>query len=460
MRTSIFTALCAMAALLPLPAMAAESIETRLQILEQELNRQSTTIQEQRKLIEELKQKVTEEPKDQSQKVEEIPSAVASASKLSGLFGGSLMSNPYISVILDAKGYVSNLKNNQLAVRGVPGFTTESGVLRNNFNVDAAELLIFAPVDPYFNLYVNVPITSDSGANLEEAYVVTTDLPAGLQVKGGRFKSNASRLNAQHPHAWDFAELPLAYRSFLGPEALGGENGVQLTWMPSLPVYTLLGFEALQGNNPLLFGNDDNWNAHAFTSFARVSFDTTDDSSLYLSPWVMFGSTRTNQVLPPDPITGSFFDLNGNSTLYGMEAVWKWRSGHQKLSLQGEYLYLDQRGDLSAIDGLGTTVNIQPLKRHQDGAYLQAIYHFDRIGVGARYDRMEIFADTFERSGIQQSFGSKPWRVSAMLEYNFTEFSRVRAQFNHDLSNPGGPVNNEGILQFTFAIGAHGAHPF
>ena len=74
--------------------------------------------------------------------------------------------------------------------------------MRNNFNVDAAELLIFAPVDPYFNLYVNIPVTSD-GAYLEEAYFVTTSLPEGLQVKGGRFKSNASRYNAQHPHAWD-----------------------------------------------------------------------------------------------------------------------------------------------------------------------------------------------------------------------------------------------------------------
>lgn len=458
MRTSIFTALFTMAALLPLPVIAAESIESRLQILEQELNRQASIIQEQRKLIEELKQKASEQPAEISQKAEPVLQDT-SASKLSGLFGGSLMTNPYISVILDAKAYASNLKNSQLATRGVPGFTTESGSLRNNFNVDAAELLIFAPVDPYFNLYVNVPITSD-GAVLEEAYVVTTDLPAGLQIKGGRFKNNASRLNAQHPHAWDFAELPLAYRSFLGPEALGGENGVQLTWMPSLPVYTLLGFEALQGNNPLLFGDDGNWGAHAFTSFARVSFDTTDDSSLYLSPWVMFGSTRTSQILPTDPVTGSFFDLRGNSTLYGMEAVWKWRSGHQKLTLQGEYLYLVQNGDLNEIDVAGSTVNTQSLKRHQDGAYLQAVYHYDRIGVGARYDRMEIFADTFERSGIQQSFGSKPWRVSAMLEYNFTEFSRIRAQFNHDLSNPGGPVNNEGILQFTFAIGAHGAHPF
>jgi hypothetical protein len=271
MRTSIFTALFTMTALLPLPAMAADTIESRLQTLEQELNRQSTTIQEQRKLIEELKQKVSEQPAEAARKLEEASPQDTGGSKLSGLFGGSLMSNPYISVILDAKGYVSNLKNSQLETRGVPGYTTEGLGLRNGFNVDAAELMIFAPVDPYFNLFTNIPVTSD-GATLEEAYFVTTALPEGFQIKGGRFKSNASRLNAQHPHAWDFTDLPLPYRAFLGQEGIGGENGVQLTWMPSLPVYTLLGFEALQGDNPLLFGNNGNQGPHAFTSFARVSF--------------------------------------------------------------------------------------------------------------------------------------------------------------------------------------------
>jgi hypothetical protein len=451
MRTSMLATLLGLA-LLPLSALA-DDFESRLQKLDAEVSRQAETIKNQQKIIEEMKLQLKA-----GTSAEAVP-VVESSAKKSGFFGGSLMSNPYISVILDAKGYVSNLKNSQLEGRGVPGYTAEGLGLRNGFNVDAAELLIFAPVDPYFNLYTNIPVTSD-GATLEEAYFVTTDLPAGLQVKGGRFKSNASRLNGQHPHAWDFAELPLAYRSFLGPEALGGENGVQLTWMPSLPFYTLLGFEALQGDNPLLFGNDGTWGPHAFTAFARLSFDTSDDASLYLSPWMMFGKTRSSGILPIDETTGNSFDLRGSSTLYGMEALWKWRSGHHKLTLQGEYLYLDQQGDLSEIDISGTAVQLESLTRHQDGAYLQAVYHRDRFGVGARYDRMEIFANTFERAGTQSSFGSQPWRVSAMTEYNFTEFSRIRAQFNHDRSDRNGRVNNEGILQLTFSIGAHGAHPF
>jgi len=439
MRTSMLAALFVVA-LLPLSALA-DDLELRLQKLDAAVSRQAETIYSQQKTIEEMKELLSSGKAVESQ--------TSSSSKNSGFFGGSLLNNPYVSLILDAKGYVSNLNNNQLGSRGVPGYTTEGGTLRNNFNVDAAELLIFAPVDPYFNLYTNIPINED-GAVLEEAYFVTTSLPEGFQVKGGRFKSNASRLNGQHPHAWDFAELPLAYRAFLGPEALGGENGVQLTWLPSLPVYTLLGFEALQGNNPLLFGDDGTRGAHAFTAFGRLSFDTGDDATLYLSPWVMFGKTNSTEIVDG-------FEMRGDSVLSGMEAVWKWQSGKQKLTLQGEYLYLVQNGNLTDTAG---AVPDESLKRHQDGAYLQAIYGYDRWGVGARYDRMEIFADTFRQGGNQQSFDGKPWRASAMLEYKFNEFSRIRAQFNHDRTDRGGPENNEGILQLTFAIGAHGAHPF
>ncbi|MBC7961586.1 MAG: hypothetical protein H7Y05_01435 [Steroidobacteraceae bacterium] len=434
-------------------AHAEDDLDSRLNKLDSELGKQSETIREQQKTIDDLKERLNGQNTGESQTSED------NAGKLTGLFGGSLMTNPYISLVLDAKGYVSNLKNSALDSRGVPGFTTEGRGLRNGFNVDAAELLIFAPVDPYFNLYVNIPVNQD-GAELEEAYFVTTSLPEGFQVKGGRFKSNTSRLNSQHPHAWDFADIPLPYRAFLDSEGSGGENGIQLTWLPPLPVYTLLGLEAFQGDNPLLFGNDPNWGPHAFSAFAKMSFDTSDNSSLLVGPWVMFGSTNSTSILPADDTAGNTLNLRGDSALYGMEAVWKWKEGIQSVTLQGEYLYLVQNGDLTASDPGGTPVSADHLKRHQDGAYIQALYRYGRWRVGARYDRLEIFDNTFDVGGVQQSFGGKPWRATGSLEFIPTEFSMIRAQFSHDRSARDGRVNNEGILQFVFTIGAHPAHTF
>lgn len=453
MRISTVAAALFAAVIISCAAQASDDPDGRLKKLETELDRQAETIRDQQKTIDELKENL-----DKSAPGERQPTG-STAGKPTGLFGGSLMTNPYISLVLDAKGYVSNLKNGELNSRGVPGFTTEGRGLANGFNVDAAELFIFAPVDPYFNLYVNIPVNQD-GAELEEAYFVTTSLPEGLQVKGGRFKSNTSRLNSQHPHAWDFADIALPYKAFLGPEGSGGENGVQITWLPLLPVYTLLGFEAFQGDNPLLFGNDDNWGPHAFSAFAKMSIDTSDNSSLLVGPWAMFGSTNSSAILPADTATGNNFGLRGDSALYGMEAVWKWKEGRHGVTLQGEYLYLVQNGDLTTSDASGAVVSVDHLRRHQDGAYIQALYRCGRWRVGGRYDRLELFDKTFQVAGVQQSFGSRPWRATGSLEFNPTEFSSIRAQFTHDRSARDGRVNNEGILQVTFTIGAHPAHAF
>lgn len=445
MRTTILLPALLVAIMVPLSVRAEDDIDSRLKRVDTELGRQAETIREQQKTIDELKERLNESTSRINQPVED------NSGKLTGLFGGSLMTNPYISLVLDTKGYVSNLKNNALNTHGIPGFSNEGRGLHNGFNVDAAELFIFAPVDPYFNLYVNIPVTQD-GTSLEEAYFVTTSLPEGFQVKGGRFKSNTSRLNAQHPHAWDFADIPLPYKAFLGSEGIGGENGIQLTWLPPLPVYTLLGVEVFQGENSLLFGNDSNWGPHTFSAFAKVSIDTTDNSTLYAGPWTLFGSTNTNSLLLPDTTTGN---LRGDSSLYGMEAVWKWKDGKQSVTLQGEYLYLVQNGTLTQA---GSPAAL--LQRHQDGAFIQALYRHDRWRVGARYDRLEIFDDTFKREGVQQQQNGKPWRTTGSLEFSPTEFSTIRAQYTHDRSDPGGRVNNEGILQFTFTIGAHPAHTF
>ena len=437
----------------------------RLNKLEKVLNEQAKIIEEQQKTINELKEQMkTEQAKTEQATTEQAKTAQPEdistlASKVTGLFGGALMTNPYLSVVLDAKGYVSNLKNSALNKRGVPGFTSESSGLKNGFNTDGAEFFVFAPVDPYFDVYVNVPINGD-GAAFEEGYFVTTSLPEGLQVKGGRFKSNTSRLNAQHPHAWDFIDIPLPYRSFLGGEGIGGENGVQLTWLPPLPVYTLLGVEVLHGDNPLLFRDDDNWGPHAFTGFAKVSIDTTENSALFAGPWVMFGSTNSTSILPPNGAFGNGFQMRGSSSLYGMEAVWKWKSGKQGVTLQGEYLYLAQNGELSETDTTGALVSTNQLHRSQDGAYLQALYRYDRWRVGSRYDVLDVFTDTFKLDGVQQTSGRQPWRASGILEFDPTEFSTIRAQFTADHSVPNQRVNYEGILQAIFTIGAHPAHTF
>jgi hypothetical protein len=444
------------------------TLEERVNALEEIVRKQSQTIKEQQEVINKLQQpkeakpkveeKVVEEakPAEETKPVEEAKTAEEAkpAGGVLGLFGGSYMTNPYISLVLDTYYYNSSLSNGELQSSGIPGFTTIGLDREHGFNLREVELFMFAPVDPYFNLYANLPIEGNDGITIEEAYAVTTDLPAGFQIKGGRFKSNFSRLDAQHPHAWDFFDIALPYRAFMGDEGLGGENGVQLTYLPPFPVYTLLGAEILQGENDLLFGKNARSGPHAFTFFAKNSFDM-EDSTLYYGPYVLFGQTKNNNVAPDA-------EVRGHSTLAGIEAVWKWKpSTMQSVILQSEYMYLLQNGNLQGLDASGNpTGTIDSLQRRQDGFYIQALYQWYRWRVGARYDMLGLFSDTFKQAGISQSLGNTPWRATASLEFNPSEFTRIRLQYTHDRSNRDGRTNDEGIVQFLFGIGAHAAHTF
>jgi hypothetical protein len=96
----------------------------------------------------------------------------------------------------------------------------------------------------------------------------------------------------------------------------------------------------------------------------------------------------------------------------------------------------------------------------QDGAYIQALYRYDRWRVGARYDTLDLFSDSMKVGGEEQALGRTPWRTTASLEFNPSEFSRIRLQYTHDRSSREARKNNEWWLQFIFGIGAHGAHEF
>jgi hypothetical protein len=417
-----------------------EDTDQRIKTLEE-------MVAEQQKEIEKLNEAATtQENQNNTQQAKDD-----SGLKVSGLFGASALTNPNISLVLDTFVYASNLKNAELADRSIPNFTATGLEDRNKgFNLREGELFLFAPVDPYFNLYANLPVNED-GIEVEELYVVTTALPEGFQIKGGKFKSNFSRLDAQHPHAWDFYDIALPYRAFLGDEGLGGQKGIQITYLPLFPIYTLIGVEGFQGENDHLFGEEAAEWPHAVSAFIKFSIDTTDNSTLYLGPSVLYGKTKSQNVIPD-------FEIEGNSTLYEMETVWKWKPKNQHtLTIQGEYLLLTTHSGTATNL---TTFAADSLQRKQDGFYVQAMYRFNRWGLGARYDGLNLFSNTFQLAGVQQDFG-KPSRETISAEFNASEFTRIRLQLAHDRSDPiNGRANNEAILQFLFGIGAHAAHAF
>lgn len=441
-----------------------QDVESRLKTLEDTTKAQQQKIEEQQRLIDELNASLggASTPGVAETAARPTPGEPAQAAgpgqegttaKLTGIFGGSAMTNPYLSLIVNTFFYHSGLSQPGLDSRTIPGFTNVPLGPRRGFNLESAELMIFAPVDPYFNLYANIPVTEE-GAELEEAYFVASSLPAGLQVKGGKFKSGFGRINGQHPHAWDFVDAPLNYRAFMGTEGMGGEKGIQVTSLPELPIYLQLGIEALQGENDQLFGADDSGGPHAFTVFAKTSMEIGESGTILFGP--SFAKGKANIPTVADNTT-----FTGDTDLFGFEMVYKWKpSRGRSIVLQSEYLYRKQTGDLRTGDPADPASTLESLKRAQDGIYVQGLYQIDRWRFGVRYDVLDLFKKEFLLAGVQRNFGNRAWRATGALEFNPTEFSRFRLQYNRDDSAGNGQINNELYLQMLLGIGAHAAHSF
>ena len=102
------------------------------------------------------------------------------------------------------------------------------------FNCRNEEFVFSADVDPYFYGFMDVVYKineeGDSETELEEAYGVTTSLPAHLQLKFGQFFTEFGRTNATHPHSWEFHNYPVILGRVFGGDGWRGQ-GARLSWI-------------------------------------------------------------------------------------------------------------------------------------------------------------------------------------------------------------------------------------
>lgn len=392
---------------------------------------------------------------------------------------------PDISLIVDGSYVNRNLDDEKFKSLEIPEFihspAEEAGHGHSHgmmneqkgFNLNYAELSLFAPVDPYVDLTATLPFSSD-GVELEEAFFTTRSLPWGFQVKGGKFRSSIGRLNVQHPHVWDFADAPLVNRAFFGSDGLV-EVGAQMNWLAPTPFYLLLGAELLQGENedsfgtgPLklakgeyTFGRDETGKPNVVTAFLKSSVDFGNLSLLGGLSYIQ-GDTRIDHTGGESPHAAY-----GSTRIYGLDLTAKYFiDSYRYLSWQSEYFYRHQDLTVGLDVDPGNPAQAFDLfakEKKQSGLYSQLVFKFaPRWRIGVRYDLLNQSDVTV--GGIRQPQPGSLDRSSAMLEFKPSEFSAFRLQFNHNnaLFTEGGQREavNEIFLGFTMAIGAHGAHSF
>jgi hypothetical protein len=338
--------------------------------------------------------------------------------------------------------------------------------LRNEqgFNIGESEMGISANIDPQFRGVATLALAPTGGVSVENAFVQTTSLGDGLNLKFGRFFSGLGYLNEVHAHAWDFVDQPLLYATFWGNQL--GEDGVQFKWLAPTDTFIELGGEMGKGRG--FPGTDTPRNGvGGRTLFVHAGDDLGIEHS-WRAGASMHLTTRVDAISEEVPnLNGALVSnsFSGDSQTYGMDFVWKYSSnGNTRdsyLKVQSEYFLRKETGDL-IYDTLGTPIT-DTYAVTQHGFYVQSVYQFvPHWRVGARYDRLDAGVakvGVLNAGNVISDYAFNPTRTSLMLDYSPSEFSRLRMQVANDLTRQGLP-DKQFLVQYLMSLGAHGAHSY
>lgn len=354
---------------------------------------------------------------------------------------------------------------------------------KRGFTLQQAELSIAGAVDPWFQARAHIvtfldAASGESVVELEEAYVTTQQLPFGLQGKFGTYLTEFGRLNGTHPHAWDWQDQPVMMTRLFGADGMRGP-GARLSWLLPSETFAELTFGVQNANGETMtsfLANDEVYEERAlggrfftprevrsggdlvYSMRATTAFDMTDTHSAALGTSALFGPNSTG---------------NGASTaIYGVDAVWKWKAanaeqGYPFWKVQAEFLVRDFEAEAQQDDADPLApVTLPGQTLHDYGGYVQGLYGFAvgwaagvRVdwasGSGASYDAEQ---QTFGR--IDDPFRTDRVRISPMLAWKPSEFSRVRLQYDYDDSDHLEDPEHSVWLGFEVLIGAHPPHAY
>jgi hypothetical protein len=384
------------------------------------------------------------------------PAPVAAAAPTSASAGGANALNPAISLILS--GIAARTSRDPADYR-ITGFAlppgAEVGPGTRGLSLAESELAFSASVDPYWRGALFAALHPDDSISVEEAFVETTSLGNGLTLKAGRFFSNVGYLNPQHAHTWDFVDNPLAYQALLGTQY--GDDGLQLRWIAPTDQLLELGAEVGRGRG--FPGSDAGTNGAGMRAFSVHTGGDVGDSHSWRAGVSVLQASARDQALVGLAADDTLAAFSGRTRVWIADAVWKWapdgNATRTNFKLQGEYLQARRSGSLAVDDSAGD------YRATPSGWYVQGVYQFmPRWRVGLRTERLDAgSAEAGANAALIAGSGFKPSKHSLMLEFNPSEFSRLRLQFAQDRAREGA-ADRQVFLQYQMSLGAHGAHGY
>lgn len=325
-----------------------------------------------------------------------------------------------------------------------------------------SDLTANGPVGTQLKAHLGAVLATHEGRlerGVEEAWLETTRLPGGLQVRAGRFASQIGYLNQQHPHADDFVERPLLYRAFFGGH--WNDDGLRLNWTAPTPFYLMLGLEALRGKRLVQeavppprrlgvttfvlktgadLGRSHSWQlglSHVRNTREAVTEDHEEDG-----PHGMHDHEH-------DHAHAHGAQFSGRRT-WMIDAVWKWAPGGNYRGQQVRAVFEAAR--ISGINRFATSKD-----RHESNALALVWRLRPSWEVGARADWLRVRAphgEHFHGALLRERSLMLAWKPSHMQSL------RLQVTGQRDAVEFENPARRAWQLQYVLAFGAHGAHAF
>ncbi len=415
-----------------------DTLEEKNRALEQQAKQKEEPVKEETIVVEEETDlTVIEEPAQESQSF---------LSKVQNTF------NPEISVIgTFAAAYYS---------QNDPIVFAENDPENTGVNVQEIEVGFKSVVDSYFRFDLFLSFSTE-GVELEEAYGTTLfSLPLNSQFRIGRARAKFGRINQIHRHNQNFVTLPLPAAQFLGEHL--NPTSIEANFLVPVPWYLEL---STSGGSPDVetptFARDENANDIGKLLYI---FHIANFFELSESLGVSLGGSFA---------TGSNGTAAGErSNLYGIDLFVKYRplknNPYQEVMFQSEFMYLDAQTPEETLENWGWYAELvyRFAKRWNSGfrfGIIDTNTPVREVEEGPDIEPSNLFTSIRNEEGEEEEgmlgLLGRTYRISPMLTFNPTEFSQIRLQY--DYLNQDFAENQHAIfLQFQYAIGAHGAHPF
>ncbi len=320
-----------------------------------------------------------------------------------------------------------------------------------------SDIMANGPLGAYLSGQVGVAAHSHEKkyeAELEEAWLQSRALPFGLQARIGRFGSQIGYQNEQHPHADDFSERPLVYRSFLGGHWF--DDGLRLNWTAPTALYLNLGAELFRGNQ-LVQEAMPTRQLGVGTLTAKLGGD------IGLSHSWQLGLSRVHnrrEALQEDAHEheGEAHEehhhahgaLYQGKQMWMADFTWKWapdgNNQREQIKMNAEFARVSQLNRFA-----------KPSDKHVASS-IRLVWRFDPSWeIGGRMDRLNVstpHGDHFHPGRLKEESVMLAWKQS------HRQVVRLQVTQQRDAYGMDHVTKRSVQLQTIFSFGAHGAHSF